>query len=227
VPAFVGGGFLPASARGRNLTGYIHAADWYLLRPFDIGTTACQTKNPCVVATFWTTKFQLFLIYIIPRGRFQTFCLLAGGLDCQEAENPSVKKGAVPAVDGYNIYPYIAGDLAVSPRAHKTPSFFACRFLASEKSIVCQARLRTQKRKKTQQIKTFWGCSFLVGTEIMLDSQCYAPGSCVNGSAGKKSARTNTSLSLSLLFYNVLKTIPSVLSREPVFEKNKLSSFSH
>lgn len=99
VPAFVGGGFLPAKARGRTLTGFIHAADW-----------------------------------------FPTFCLLAGGVDCHEAKSPAVLQGAVPGVDGYNMWSYIAGDAEVSPR-----------------------------------------------TEIMLDSQCYPAGSCVNGSAGQKS----------------------------------------
>eukprot|EP01043_Picozoa_sp_COSAG02_P000680 COSAG02_NODE_13_length_57813_cov_14.298276_14_plen_234_part_00 len=99
VPAFIGGGFVPTKARGRNLTGYIHAADW-----------------------------------------FPTFCLLAGAVDCYETKSPAVAKGAVPPVDGLNMWPYISGDIYVSPR-----------------------------------------------TEIMLDSQCYSVGSCVNGSAGKKS----------------------------------------
>ena len=49
-------------------------------------------------------------------------------------------KKLVPAVDGHNMWPYVIGQVQVSPR-----------------------------------------------TEIMLDSQCYNPGSCVNGSAGKKS----------------------------------------
>jgi hypothetical protein len=50
-----------------------------------------------------------------------------------------VSQKHVPAVDGYNMWPYIVGTLPASPR-----------------------------------------------TEIMLDSECYQPGHCVNGSAGKK-----------------------------------------
>ena len=99
VPAFMGGGFLPASARRGNLTGYIHAADWY-----------------------------------------PTFCTLGGGVDCLEEKSDGVVNKHVPTVDGYNMWPYVIGQVKASPR-----------------------------------------------TEIMLDSVCYAPGSCVNGSAGKKS----------------------------------------
>eukprot|EP01052_Picozoa_sp_SAG31_P047993 SAG31_NODE_9844_length_1221_cov_1.350267_1_plen_234_part_00 len=98
VAAFVGGGFLPAHARGKTLTGYIHACDWY-----------------------------------------PTICLLAGGVDCHEEKTAGVLHGGIPPVDGFNMYPYLVGSTPASPR-----------------------------------------------TEIMLDSSCYAAGSCVNGSAGKK-----------------------------------------
>ena len=40
------------------------------------------------------------------------FCLLAGGFDCREQQLPA----GVPSVDGYDMWPYLVGDAAASPR---------------------------------------------------------------------------------------------------------------
>ena len=65
--------------------------------------------------------------------------MLAGGVDCHEEKTVEAVRDGIPAVDGFNMLPYLLGTSPASPR-----------------------------------------------NEIMLDSICYAPGSCVNGSAGKK-----------------------------------------
>ena len=79
------------------------------------------------------------MLVILSTARYPTFCALAGGVDCTEQHTPGVSHKRVPAVDGFNMWPYIVGTLPASPR-----------------------------------------------TEIMLDSECYQPGHCVNGSAGTK-----------------------------------------
>ena len=88
MPAFIGGGFLPARARGRVLTGYIHAADWYdhAKSTFDSINTSERKSRP--------TDIDLHDC------RYPTFCLLAGGVDCHESNNPAVSNGTVPGVDG-------------------------------------------------------------------------------------------------------------------------------
>ena len=50
MPAFIGGGFLPASARRKHLTGYIHAADWYPTFCMLAGGADCtEEKSPGVL----------------------------------------------------------------------------------------------------------------------------------------------------------------------------------
>ena len=45
-------------------------------------------------------------------GGARRFCLLAGGFDCREQQLPA----GVPSVDGYDMWPYLVGDAAASPR---------------------------------------------------------------------------------------------------------------
>lgn len=72
VAAALGGGFLPAAARGAKLEGYMHAADWY-----------------------------------------PTICGLAG----VDAADPNPKAAEVPDIDGFDLWPYISGRVANSPRS--------------------------------------------------------------------------------------------------------------
>lgn len=71
VAAALGGGFLPAPARGVKLDGYMHAADWY-----------------------------------------PTVCGLAG----IDAADPNPKATEVPDIDGFDLWPYISGEVSESPR---------------------------------------------------------------------------------------------------------------
>lgn len=88
--AFVSGGFVPKSQRGKKLDGIVHIADWYVI----------------------TQTTQINPQHSKKKHRYGTLCEIAG-------VNPTdnwAKRSGLPAVDSKNVWPYISGEELESPR---------------------------------------------------------------------------------------------------------------
>ena len=100
VVAFASGGLIPTPMRGRVLDGYIHMADWYpLLGLYGIGIQQAYLINPDTLPRCAPH----------PPPRYPTFCRLGA---VPAADNPA----GLPGLDGIDVWPYLSGAAAASPR---------------------------------------------------------------------------------------------------------------
>ena len=89
--AFVSGGFVPESQRGKKLDGIVHIADWYVSHSYSLSSIPISSNKT---------------------NRYGTLCEIAG-------VNPTdnwAKRSGLPAVDSKNVWPYLSGEELESPR---------------------------------------------------------------------------------------------------------------
>ena len=112
VVAFASGGFLPASRHGLKLDGIIHNADWVRQNP----NLSLFNRKPCLRAdSRFLLPARALSNLTLGLLEYPTLSNLAGAIP-DDPPAPGTTGARIPAVDGYDMWPYITGVVNTSPR---------------------------------------------------------------------------------------------------------------